>query len=365
MAQSAVGECGRSPYTCCTTITDGDPTLPQPKARNVHVGKAARILMSELGLDPETVLRRAGLPTGLLEGDGSRISPDQYHRLWASVTQEAADPLLALKLGDASGIDYFDPAFFAAMCSPNMNVAATRLAEYKRLVSPFMFDVTIGDHSTQIAFTNMANAAAHPTLILTELVFIVNFARRATRHWITPLSVSMPFDAPDHVAFAAHFGCDIARANTRSVVFSSADAKRPFVTHDDEIWGLFEPRLQRQINSADTRPTTRTKVAHCLNEFLPSGRATVDEVAQELAMSKRTLQRRLSDEGTNWIEVLNDARETLAKHYLATTEYGPAEVSFLLGYEDPNSFFRAFKRWQNMSPEIWRMRNRDHNSALH
>ncbi len=332
--------------------------MSNPQDLRVHVGKAARILMSELGLDPVIVLRRAGLPPGLLEGDGSKILLGEYYRLLSSVTNEAADPLLALKLGDAAGIDYFDPAFFAAMCSPNMNVAAVRLADYKRLVSPFTLDVKVGAEATQIAFVCKSVALVHPTMALTEIVFLVNFARRATRHQIIPQSVSMPFDPPDIESYEAHFGCAIRKDEKRSVTFTAVDAKRPFVTHDDEIWALFEPRLRRQIEDGGHEPTTRTKVAHCLNELLPSGRATVDDVAKELAMSKRTLQRRLADEGTNWLEVLSDAREALAKHYLTTTEYGTAEVSFLLGYEDPNSFFRAFRRWENTSPEMWRVQHK-------
>lgn len=335
------------------------------KNSRVHVGKAARILLTELGLDIKTVMRRAGLPPGLLDGDGSRISFDDFHRLWTSVTAEAEDPLLALKLGDAAGIDYFDPAFFAAMCSPDMNMAVLRLAEYKRLVSPFRFDVQIDAHSTQIAFHGPANDAVHPTLALTEIVFLVNFARRATRQRVTPVSVTMPFDMPERAAYEAHLGCAISQAEGRSVTFDAADARRPFVTHNDEIWGLFEPQLQRQVAGTDRTLTTRTRVSHCLNEFLPSGRASVEEVARELAMSKRTLQRRLAEEGTNWLEVLNSARETLAKHYLATTEYGTAEVSFLLGFEDPNSFFRAFKRWEDTSPELWRVQNKVQHGRLH
>lgn len=202
-------------------------------------------------------------------------------------------------------------------------------------------------------------------MALTAIVFLVNLARRATRHQIIPASVSMPIELPDPAAYQAHFGCPIEKSKERSVTFSRDDACRPFATHDDDIWALFEPRLRRQIELGNIHPTTRKKVAHCLNELLPSGRATVEDVAKDLAMSKRTLQRRLAQEGTSWVEILSDAREALAKHYLRTTELGVAEVSFLLGYEDPNSFFRAFKRWENTTPEVWRMQVKDQRRGLH
>ncbi|MEO0497373.1 MAG: AraC family transcriptional regulator ligand-binding domain-containing protein [Pseudomonadota bacterium] len=321
---------------------------------HVQIGKAALFMIVELGLDPETVLRRADLPSGLLQDEDKRISLEEFFQLWSAVAEEADDPLLPLKLGDASSIDYFDPAFFAAMCSPNMNVAAMRLADYKRRINPFTLDVQVEEIATQIAFQCLARTQVPPTLALTEIVFLVNFIRRATRQRIVPKSVSMPFSVFAAGAYEDHFGCLISKGTRASVTFSSEDAVRSFVTHNDEMWELFEPKLRRQIVSADIAVTTRSRVAHCLNEFLPSGRANVDEVARELAMSRRTLQRRLADEGTTWLEVLNDAREALAKHYLTASAYGATEVSFLLGFEDPNSFFRAFKRWENTSPELWR-----------
>ena len=332
----------------------------------LHVGKAAFVLLMELGLDPLTVLKRAGLSPRLLDGDGSRVSLADYHRLLAALTDLADDPHLALKMGNADGIDYFDPAFFAAMCSPNMNVAVARMAEYKRRVSPFRFDIQTDAQSTTVAFRSVGHQPLHPTQSLTELVFLVNFIRRATRQHIVARSVGLPFDVPDRPAYEAHFGCSISVHETVSVSISAKDAELAFVTHNDEIWALFEPKLRRGVPPRGDVPVpTRERVAHCLNEFLPSGRASVHDVARELAMSKRTLQRRLSEEGTNWLEVLEEARQALAKHYLATTDFGASEVSFLIGFEDPNSFYRAFKRWEDTSPERWRMlRRRQHATDL-
>jgi len=114
--------------------------------QTVHVGKAVRLMLADLGLDAATVLRRAGLPLGLMHGEGSKITVNEFYVLWQVVTDEAGDPALPLKLADISSLDYFDPAFFAAMCSPDLNTAAKRLSEFKQLVGPFALDTraTIG-----------------------------------------------------------------------------------------------------------------------------------------------------------------------------------------------------------------------------
>ncbi|MCM1012326.1 helix-turn-helix transcriptional regulator [Brevibacterium sp. XM4083] len=70
-----------------------------------------------------------------------------------------------------------------------------------------------------------------------------------------------------------------------------------------------------------------------------------------MATSPRTLQRQLKAEGTSFQAVLAETRENLARHYLVRNDLRTAEIAFLLGYTDTNSFYRAFKTWTGMTPE--------------
>ncbi len=121
------------------------------KQPTVHVGKVWRLMLADLGLSAVAVLRRAGLPGGLLDGDGSRITLDEFYGLWESFDAEAQSPTLALKLGQIEASEFFDPAFFAAMCAPNMTVAGQRLGEFKRLVGAFSLDVDVMPNATRSA----------------------------------------------------------------------------------------------------------------------------------------------------------------------------------------------------------------------
>jgi AraC-like DNA-binding protein len=80
----------------------------------------------------------------------------------------------------------------------------------------------------------------------------------------------------------------------------------------------------------------------------------MDAIASRLAMSKRTLQRRLGEEGMTFQSLVNQTREALARHYLSQTTLSNGEISFLLGFEDPNSFFRAFHDWTGITPDVLR-----------
>ena len=91
-----------------------------------------------------------------------------------------------------------------------------------------------------------------------------------------------------------------------------------------------------------------------IQQRLTGHRPVVDDVAKDLHMSPRTLQRRLQDVGSNYQRVLDEARHQMARYYLTNSVLELAEAAYLLGYEDANSFARAFRAWEGMPPKSWR-----------
>ena len=77
-------------------------------------------------------------------------------------------------------------------------------------------------------------------------------------------------------------------------------------------------------------------------------------MSKTLGVSPRTLQRRLGAEDVKYQDILNQTREQLARHYLTSSSLSGGEISFLLGYDNPNSFFRAFQQWTGTTPETVR-----------
>jgi AraC-like DNA-binding protein len=134
-------------------------------------------------------------------------------------------------------------------------------------------------------------------------------------------------------------------------VFRTQDTAAPFLTANAAMWDVFEPELRRRLSEIDDTATVADRVRAALLESLPAGAVSMDAVARKLGASARTLQRRLKDEGSSFQEVLDGTRENLARHYLKTSRMSGAEISFLLGFEDPNSFFRAFHKWTGRTPE--------------
>ena len=87
---------------------------------------------------------------------------------------------------------------------------------------------------------------------------------------------------------------------------------------------------------------------------LPDGPPSQDLIAGDLAMSNRTLQRKLKDEDVNFSDLLQDCRMRLAKKYLRQDGKSIVEVSYTLGFAEPSAFSRAFKRWTDQTPAQYR-----------
>jgi AraC-like DNA-binding protein len=114
----------------------------------------------------------------------------------------------------------------------------------------------------------------------------------------------------------------------------------------DALQDLFE----QEQSSDPFLHSTRQAVARAL----PTGEVAIDDLATELGVSRRTLQRRLTDRNTHFMQVLAEVRAELAARYLADKRLAITEIAFLLGYSDQASFSTAFRGWNGMSPSEFR-----------
>jgi AraC-like DNA-binding protein len=100
--------------------------------------------------------------------------------------------------------------------------------------------------------------------------------------------------------------------------------------------------------------TVADDVRTILGRRMHGERPTVEKIADEMRMSPRTLQRRLEAAGTTYQELLDEVRRQSARRLLANTNLDAGEVAFLLGFEELNSFTRAFHGWEGTTPTRWR-----------
>jgi AraC-like DNA-binding protein len=314
-----------------------------------------KLIVFDLGVAPGDLLALAELPADLFGRKDAVLTPAQYFRFFLGLEKLVGDAELPVRLGGGISVEAFDAALFACLCSPNLNVAFTRLAAYKRLCGPLSLDVCIGENYTEVIIECYGHDGPLPcSLCATELAFFTQLARLATRHAISPIEAELTV-LPSQVGPCENFlGCRLEQGSSNRIRFSTEDAKRPFLTENLAMWRFFEPELRARLSKLDAEASTRERVRSALLDMLPSGQSSIDDISSRLAMSKRSLQRHLADEAISYQDVLNGTRQELASYYLAHSTISPGEIAFLIGFQDTNSFLRAFKAWTGVTPGEYR-----------
>ena len=311
-----------------------------------------------------TLLRRAGLPASLFQQEKIYVTTAELFALWRSVAEMSPDPGFGLKLGTELRFERSHPVSIAGVCSRSFGDALQRLARYKQLTCPEELRVHRKGQETSVEIFFIEAQEAQPDIMVDlGLSWILGVGRRGTDGEITPLRLELSRPVKHRALLERHFGCRVCfKADRNALVFRSSDLDRPFVTHNEELLTLIGAQLESELKSRNTSTHLDEQVKVVLRRSLAGKRPTLGDVAQELGMSARTLQRRLTDAGITFQQLVEDTRRELARHYLKQRSVELNEAAFLLGFEDANSFFRAFQGWEGTSPTEWRSR---HIAATH
>lgn len=315
--------------------------------------------LSELGVPPASVLRHGGLPAGLFDQERILVSTEELFALYRGIAAASADPAIGLRLGTEPRVERYDPIAMTAVSARSLRDALLRLARYKQLTCPEELQVAERGDECRVRFRwLLAQETEPPVLIDLCFAWVVGIARRGTGDLVHPRRLELRGPARDGRMYEAHFGCPVrfeGRENT--LVFAKADLDRPFVTHNAELLAVLAPQLDAELSQALASRAIGEQVKGILKRQLAGRRPGIEDVARELRLSSRTLQRRLTEAGASFQRLVQEARRELARHYLLHSSIELNETAYLLGYEDAHSFFRAFHDWEGSSPGEWRARH--------
>ena len=324
-------------------------------AADYVINPGLRLLIADLGISSVRVLRRAGLPADLFSRGNIKLRPEAFFDFMTAIEAEAGHPNLPIEIAKALSVEVFDPPMFAAICSRDLNVAVRRIAKYKPLIGPMRLSVEQTPSETILGFVWPTHLKPPAISTMLELVYWVALTRLCTRTEVRPIRATSPQLPQDPGAYREYLGIDVECGLLRRITFSAEDAARPFLTANEPMWEFFEPELRRRLSVLEAGAPMAERVRGTLLELLPAGNASIGDVAFEMALSERTLQRRLKAEGTTFQAELNRTRESLARYYLSRASITVPEIAFLLGYEEKSSFYRAFREWTGQTPEQMRL----------
>lgn len=310
--------------------------------------------LSGMGFSMDEVLKKAMLPEDLFARQTPSLTAEEYFRFMGAIDALSPDEQTLIRLAASEGIEAFSPPIFAAYCSRNALVCLKRLAQYKPLIGALLYQVEETETEVSVEILSGNEELELPEILVgIEFVFLVGLIRKATKETITPLSVTAK-QPMKNSAYADFIGKAITVGDKNRLVFSKEDALVLFISRNESMWEFFEPELKRRLSMMETDDSCAARVRSALMELLPSGECTIDDVAKKLGYSKRSLQRKLQEEDTNFQKQLNHTRELLARTYLANTDMTTEDIAFLLGYQESGSFLRAFTVWTGQTVNEYR-----------
>lgn len=315
--------------------------------------------LEQLGLNPSLIQQHAQLPHDLHLNESAFVSTHQLFAVWNAIEALSADPAFAIKMVRDTPSAKHKLAFLTALYAADFRDGLARLARFQRLCSPDK--ICIDEREGTVSLTIQWPSGTGPAPYLSvEACFALalELGRRGTGKHIEPLSLSLRRPEQTLETHSSYFACPIRYGAARDeLIVSTSDIDLPFPEHNSEVLRMMSPGIDAAIRAIEAPIGFCEQVIEVLKRALPGGRPSVARLARELLQSERTLQRRLASEGTTFSALLNEARRQMGLHLLADPSLELKEVAYLLGYEDVNSFHRAFRQREKISPNQWRRIN--------
>jgi AraC-like DNA-binding protein len=317
--------------------------------------KAMRDAFSQRGLDADALLAEAGLDLTTCEQLDVGELTDAFSRAWELAVAKTGDPAIGLT-PPTHPLHSLGVLSHVVLSAPTVYGALQAISRFTHLVSPTAtIDVKL---ENQRCFLLLTIAPGRRPVPPQRYDFYSTVLLHGI-HWVTgrpvkPLAFHHPCPAPaDPRRWHDAFGCPVQfGAPDCEIEIPVEDLALPIPTADPTVADLCE-RIATQI-AEQQGGSVSIRVRQALMKHLSKGDPRRETMAATLCMSERTLQRRLTEEGTSFAELVDEVRREMAQRYFQQGDFSPTEITFALGFSDPSNFYRACKRWFGRSPGTMR-----------
>lgn len=312
------------------------------------------------GADRCALLTASEIDPSLLTDRDARLPYARYVALMQAAKAATSDPALALNFGQAVDVAEISVVGLIGKASETMLEAFEQLNRYVRLIIDVRLQgkdrFALRRDTSGLWFTDLrASPNTFPELTESAFSHVVAGPRRlGMPNWVKEVRVTHP--KPAHAAdYERTFRAPVLFGGDRNAMrMDESVVSYPVGQLPRYAFGVLTDHADALISALDASGTARGRVESLLMSVLHKGEANMDAIAAKLGFSRQSLYRSLKSEGATFEQVLDELRHRMALDYLAAKRVSVNETAYLVGFSDPASFSRAFKRWTGKSPSEYR-----------
>ena len=314
--------------------------------------------LEKYGCDSQSLFRKAGMDPEKLKNPDTRYSVKKMQHLWQLAVEETGQEAFGILL-----MKDFPPATlqglgFAWLASDTLWDAINRLERYAHFISTAAhFSLLKKKGEYHLVFSPVPDYLGDmvPASLDAALALVVQMCRLSVAPDMVPLQVDLSHEPPRELEiYNDFFRAPINFSAKRNVlVFDHEQIEKKLVFSNPKLARANDQMVVDYLDYFD-RDNIAQKVRIQIIDHLPSGVPSQKKIAQSLNLSLRSMQRQLHREKTTFKSALEDIRKTLARQYLKDSPRSIGEIAYLLGFSEPSSFVRAFKRWNGKTPSQYR-----------
>ena len=313
------------------------------------------------GQNSRQLFAEAGLDHYRLRDPLARFPYPLVARLWHIASASCGDPAFGLRVAGFWHPTTLYALGYAWLASKNLDEAFDCAARYSRIVNTAASGVIRIDKSP--ASYRVILDASHIRLQEppadavgdAAMAMLVRMCREAYGEHFDPLRVTLQHDDAGCAGlYRDFFRCPVAFSQEQNSIWLDPDtAVEPLATANPELVRINDGIVTDYLARLD-RDDIVMRVRAKLIEHLPSGGGDESQIATELNLSLRSLQRKLKERGVTFSGLLEATRRELGRDYVRDSRYSFNEVAYLLGFTEPANFSRAFRRWYGKTPSEYR-----------
>jgi len=310
-------------------------------------------------IDAGTMLRSIGLDPKAPFDVSQMVAADAYYDFLERIAREMPDGHeLPVRVGPCMRLDDYGALGLAWKSAPTVRGSLERVERYCRLWTDNMtYEIRDDDGGIEFVLHRVGERRLGMRLSNeSTIASAVSLIRQCSSTGFRPRAVAFQHAGPPRVeAHERYFGCPVRFGADRDALSISNEAlDHPNHLGDDGISRFLLEHLEAEIEAIGEADPVETLVRRAVSRALSDGVPRMAEVAQRLALSERTLHRRLADRGLSFRAVVESTRRDLAENLLTRSAYPLSEVAFLTGFSEQSAFQRAFKRWTGRTPAHFR-----------